>query len=66
VYSRGSWNNDAARAQWVRTMEDRFPTLRGRLQAMRVPLDRATFRDPTTGDEIRKLIESALKKSELR
>jgi serine/threonine protein kinase len=66
VYSRGSWNDDAARTQWVRSMEERFPALRGRLTAMRVPLDRATFRNPTTGDEIRKLIETALKASQLR
>jgi serine/threonine protein kinase len=66
VYSRGSWDNDAASAQWIRSMEERFPTLRGRVQSMKVPLDRATFRDMTTGDEIRKLIETALKESQPR
>ena len=35
-------------------MEQRFPPLKGRIDAMRVPLDRATFRDAQTGAEIRK------------
>jgi hypothetical protein len=61
VYSRGSWQDEAARAQWVTTIEERFPVLRGRVQAMKVPLDRATFRNPATGGEIRKLIEAQLK-----
>jgi hypothetical protein len=61
VYSRGSWETEAARAQWVRAMEERFPVLRGRVQAMKVPLDRATFRNTTTGSEIRSLIETQLK-----
>ena len=47
--------------RWVTTMEERFPVLRGRVEAMKVPLDRATFRNPTTGGEIRVLIEAQLK-----
>ena len=42
-------------------MEERFPVLRGRVVAMKVPLDRATFRSPVTGGEIRKLVEFQLK-----
>ena len=61
VYSRGSWPDEAARMRWVTTMEERFPALRGRVQAMIVPLDRATFRNPVTGGEIRSLIEAQLK-----
>jgi serine/threonine protein kinase len=61
VYSRGSWPDEAARARWVTTMGERFPMLRGRVEAMRVPLDRATFRHPVTGGEIRALIEAQLK-----
>jgi hypothetical protein len=61
VYSRGSWKDEAARAQWVRTIEERFPVLRGRVVAMKVPLDRATFRNPITGGEIRQLIEDQLR-----
>src|SRR5438105_3715393 len=66
VYSRGSWEDEAARAQWVTTIQERFPVLRGRVEAMKVPLDRATFRNPTTGGEIRKLIETQLKVIALR
>jgi predicted Ser/Thr protein kinase len=61
VYSRGSWQDEAARSRWVREIEERFPVLRGRVEAMKIPLDRATFRNPTTGAEIRKLIEAQLK-----
>ncbi len=61
VYSRGSWADEAERSQWVKTMEERFPVLRGRVEAMKVPRDRATFRNPTTGGEIRNLIEEQLK-----
>ena len=60
AYSRGSWKDEGERARWVETMSQRFPPLRGRLDAMRVPLDRATFRHPATGAEIRKLIVAML------
>jgi serine/threonine protein kinase len=60
AYSRGSWADEAARLQWIRTMEQRFPPLRGRIDAMRVPLDRATFRNQVTGDEIRRHIVALL------
>jgi len=60
AYSRGSWAAEADRAKWVTTMEQRFPPLRGRLDAMKVPLDRATFRNPVTGAEIRKKIVALL------
>ena len=61
IYSRGSWQDEAARAQYEVTIGERFPALRGRVQAMTVPLDRATFRNPTTGVEIRNVIEAQLK-----
>jgi hypothetical protein len=61
VYSRGSWQDEGARAQWVTTIQERFPAIRGRVVAMKVPLDRATFRNVATGSEIRKLIEGQLK-----
>jgi len=41
-------------------MEQRFPPLRGRLDAMKVPLDRATFWNPIIGQEIRRRIVAAL------
>ena len=61
VYSRGGWQDEAARAQWVASVEQRFPLLRGRVDAVRVPLDRATFRNPVTGAEIKTRIERMLK-----
>jgi hypothetical protein len=61
VYSRGSWQDEAARAAWVTSIEERFPAIRGRVAAMKVPLDRATFRNATTGREMHKLIEDQLK-----
>ena len=61
VYSRGSWNNDAqVRQAWVESVEDRFPTLRGRVTAWQVPLDRPTYRDPMTAAEIHAQVETLL------
>jgi hypothetical protein len=60
AYSRGSWADEGARAKWVSSMGQRFPLLRGRVAAMRVPLDRATFRNPVTGAEIRALVVAQL------
>ena len=61
VYSRGGWRDEADRTQWVMSMEQRFPQLRGRVDAVRVPLDRATFRNPLTGGEMRQRIAKKLK-----
>jgi hypothetical protein len=44
----------------VTSMEQRFPPLKGRIDAMRVPLDRATFRNAQTGAEIRKHVMDLL------
>jgi serine/threonine protein kinase len=71
VYSRGGtapapegldnpFVDPAAPARWVAAMERRFPPLKGRVAAMRVPLDRASFRNPETGGEIRKLVITLL------
>ena len=60
VYSRRSWADDAEVARWIADLEKRFPALRGRVRAWRVPLDRATFRDPKTGADIRKLVVEML------
>jgi Protein kinase domain len=59
-YSRGSWADEPARAKWIASMEQRFPPLKGRVEAMRVPLDRATFRNPATAADIRKLVVALL------
>jgi len=60
VYSRGSWGDEAARSKWVAGMEQRFPPLKGRIDALRVNLDRPTFRNPETGAEIRQHIVALL------
>ena len=60
VYSRRSWASDAERQRWVADVEKRFPSLRGRVRAWIVPLDRATFRNAQTGAEIRKHVEQLL------
>lgn len=61
VYSRGSWESDSVRRDWVAAMERRFPQLAGRLIAYKVPLDRATFRNARTSEEIRALTLAALR-----
>jgi hypothetical protein len=61
VYSRGSWATPEAAREWVTTVERRFPQLAGRLTAYKVPLDRATFRHPETGAEIKQLALSTLR-----
>jgi serine/threonine protein kinase len=61
AYSRGSWADDTERQRWVVFMEQRFPPLKGRIDAMKVPLDRATFRNAATGAEIRERIIAMLK-----
>ena len=61
VYSRGSWETDQVSAAWVTGMERRFPRLKGRLVAYKVPLDRATFRHPDTSREVPALVVEALR-----
>ena len=60
VYSRGSWKTDADKDAWVLTMTQRFPQLKGRLVAYKVPLDRTTYRHPQTGAEIKAIVEQQL------
>jgi hypothetical protein len=61
AYSRASWSDENARRQWLTSMEQRFPPLKGRIHAMAVPLDRATFRNAQTGAETRKRVVDLLK-----
>jgi hypothetical protein len=42
-------------------MEQRFPPLKGRVDALRVLLDRATFRNPVTGADMRQHVLALLK-----
>jgi len=60
VYSRGSWETEAAKNAWIAALERRFPRLKGRVRAYKVPLDRATFRHPQTGAEITAIVTAML------
>jgi hypothetical protein len=60
VYSRGSWSDEAARRQWIAGMEQRFPPLKGRIDALRVNLERPTFRNPDTAAEILQVVVKLL------
>ena len=60
VYSRHSWEKDVDAEKWKEGATNRFPALAGRLETWRVPLDRATFRHPLTGQELRNSVERAL------
>jgi hypothetical protein len=64
VYSRtwtdasgGNWIGD-----WINEVENRFPSLKGRVFAMNVPEgpDGASFRDPATADLVRGHVQSIL------
>ena len=60
VYSRRSWDSEADAAKWRADAASRFPALAGKIETMRVPLDRATFRNPQTGGELRERVVSLL------
>jgi hypothetical protein len=60
VYTRHSWEKDADAEKWKEGATNRFPALAGRIETWRVPLDRATFRHPLTGQELRNSVERAL------
>ena len=63
IYSRGSWPTDSAAKAWIGAVERRFPAITGRLTAYKVPLDRATFRNETTGAEIKAIALEVLRKA---
>lgn len=60
VYSRHSWEVDSMAAKWRNDAVSRFPQLMGKIETWRVPLDRATFRNPLTALELRKTVERTL------
>jgi hypothetical protein len=60
IYSRHSWEADGAASKWRAEATSRFPVLTGRIDTWRVPLSRATFRDPLTGQELKSSVERAL------
>ena len=63
AYSRGSWRTEADARAWIVTVERRFPAITGRLTTYKVPLDRATFRNETTGAEIKTIALDMLRKA---
>ena len=61
VYSRGRIVQAGGEAAWVANWEARLPALRGRLHAFSMPGgDAATFRDPATGQLLRKRVIEVL------
>ena len=60
VYSRHSWESEPEAAKWRESSANRFPVLAGKIETWRVPLDRATFRNPLTGRELKDSVEKAL------
>ena len=62
VYSRGRIVQAGGEAAWVAYWEGRLPALRGRLHAFSMPGgDAATFRDPATGQLLRKRVVEVLR-----
>lgn len=60
IYSRHSWESDAEAKKWRDGCASRFPVLEGRIETWSVPLGRATFRTPLTGQELKSSVEKAL------
>jgi TIR domain-containing protein len=60
IYSRRSWEDAALAAKWRQDAVERFPVLAGKIETYRVPLDRATYRNPITGQELRDLVLKSL------
>jgi hypothetical protein len=60
VYSRHSWEDAAVAAKWRQDAAERFPALAGKIETYRVPLDRATYRNPLTGRELKDMVERSL------
>jgi hypothetical protein len=60
VYSRGSFQNEEVASKWRSDAASRFPALAGKIETMPVALDRATFRNPLTGRELRERVETLL------
>jgi len=65
VYSRGTaggWLDEDYRNNWITHLEDRFPPLKGRVNAIAVPggVTGGNFRDPETAQLIRQHVKSLL------
>jgi hypothetical protein len=62
VYSRGHFQEDSDRVRWISRAETRFPQLVDKIAAFDVPgaMGTETFRDPATGEEVKRLVGSLL------
>jgi hypothetical protein len=62
VYSRAQFARKGGEAVWLANEEAHLPILRGRLHPMTVPggKERATFRDPSTGELLRTRVRQVL------
>jgi len=60
IYSRHSWEDASLAAKWRQDAVERFPVLAGKIETYRIPLDRATYRNPITGQELRDLVLKSL------
>jgi serine/threonine protein kinase len=65
VYSRGTdpqWTNDFWRTQWPKTLEARFPELKGRVTPMVIPHGyKGSFREPETRELLGSNVTAILK-----
>jgi len=60
IYSR-TFGEDSARAQWVLSLESRFPPLKDRITALQINGgDNATFRNPASALQIKTAVERTL------
>jgi hypothetical protein len=62
VYSRAQFDRKGGEAVWLANEEAHLPILRGRLHPLTVPggKERATFRDPSTGELLRTRVRQVL------
>jgi hypothetical protein len=62
IYSRAQFARKGGEAVWLANEESRFPILKGRLHPLTVPggQERATFRDPATGELLRAQVRQVL------
>jgi hypothetical protein len=65
IYSRGTdkrWMDENFRTEWVTTLENRFPVLKGRIHTIVIPNDqKGSFKDPATQGMMQNLVTGILK-----
>ncbi len=65
AYSRGDpggWSEEVFRRDWVTNIEQRFPSLKGRVFTFSVEggMEKASFRDPKTAELLKREVQSIL------